>query len=117
MIIREPGFYASKAGKCEVVAVHEGIAFGFVHSGTGKYVRVWTRSNGAQAYVDPLCDHDIIGPWQDKPKPIEAWAVLCERGACDKVFLNASVASEYALARDKYHPRLVHLREVTEETK
>ncbi len=114
-LIDKPGFYTSKAGKCEVVAVQDGFAFGFILGGENvKYVRVWNCSDGSQAYVDGLCDHEITGVWTDKPKPIEAYAVIVD---CYKKPLFMSAEDLLWWKRDKSeafiknHCRIVSLIE------
>ncbi len=81
MLIDKPGFYASKAGKCEVVAVREtsgGLsAIGFCAHGDAS---VWDAHDGGMVHVarDYSSCH-ITGPWVEPRKPVEAW-VVCGGG-------------------------------------
>lgn len=112
-IIDKPGFYTSKAGKCEVVAVKDGYAFGFIHAGEhARYVRVWSCADGAQAYVDALCDHHITGPYVEPRKPVEAWAVVRTVG---NVHLFETRSCAVDCQRGYAGARLIHLREVEDE--
>lgn len=72
MIIDKPGFYASKAGKCEVVAVEDGYAFGFLHGpGSCKWVKTWEASSGYPTYNSAASDEEISGFWVEPRKPVE----------------------------------------------
>lgn len=71
-VIRGPGFYTSKAGKCEVVAINGNHAIGWSHMGGGV---TWFRDTGKLVARDSFFrpdDYDITSVWTDKPKPIEA---------------------------------------------
>jgi hypothetical protein len=71
MIIDKIGFYESKAGKCEVVAVRNGYAFGFDAFGS---CSIWTCDGGEMCWRIGVEDHTITGPWPPR-KPVEAWCV------------------------------------------
>ena len=107
MIITTPGFYASKAGKCEVVAIRNGVAIGWI--GDGNCSGVWACKDGDSGDFD---DH-ITGPWIEPRKPVEAWAVVFED---DDLLLEYSKEDAEECLKDweDKTARLVHLREVEE---
>ena len=111
MLIDKPGFYTSKAGKCEVVAINDGVAFGFANMDNQKFACVWDVYGGRCSQFSPRCD--ITSAYIDPPKPIEAYAVVTEIGRSlhpTKYDAIQTIAGLRGLT-----PRLVHLREVTEE--
>lgn len=115
MKIDKPGFYQSKAGKCEVVAIKDGLrAIGWIGEvGFG----CWLANGKFVSYgLYPTDEYDITGPYIDPPKPIEAWAVHTIAWVCPEYFADETTAKHRKGSIDpKYQPRLVHLREVTEE--
>lgn len=112
MIIKEPGFYISKAGKCEVVDVRKLQAIGWNQEGTAF---VWRRDDG---HVVTSGDSDnllnITGPWVDPRKPVEAWLLDWANGSAPEFFTcRMEALEELQLAKkDSPSARLVHLREV-----
>lgn len=111
MIIDKPGFYTSKAGKCEVVAVKGREAIGWDNSCIpGKTAQIWDVWSG-EPRVGCIAEHTITGPWIDKPKPIEAWAVVGRDGIFG---LYKTKDHAWGYCDTKYgppDPRLVHLIE------
>jgi hypothetical protein len=87
MIIDKPGFYESKAGKCEVVAVKVGYVSWAIGWCDDRPV-IWGAGSGRVEYaagLDSTAALDITGPWPPR-KPVEAWAV--DRGCgCYELFL------------------------------
>lgn len=73
-VITGPGFYTSKAGKCEVKWCDDEYAFGY---DVNRNCRVWDCQSG---WAFDARNHDITGPWTDKPKPIEMWRVCWGNG-------------------------------------
>lgn len=71
-IIDKPGFYSSKAGKCEVVAVKESctgrFAIGWNNFGAP---RIWDARDGYLIDTDDHSDQDITGPYVEPRKPVE----------------------------------------------
>lgn len=110
-VISGPGFYTSKAGKCEVVAVKDGAAIGW--DGAAMPAQVWEAKTGKSLMWPGIGTHDIIGPWIDKPKPIEAWAIFVGNGL-QRLFYNKAQADK--VMRDYDDGRLVHLIEAEDRT-
>lgn len=108
MIINKPGFYISKAGKCEVVAVKGIRAIGW-HEGGAAFV--WWCQNGELVFPHNSGDRFYItGPYVEPRKPVEAWAVLT-RSMEPRLFLNEEDAKLYHSSFTGPIP-LIHFREV-----
>lgn len=107
-VIDKPGFYTSKAGKCEVVAIRHGVAIGWVGDWTTS--GVWWCATGDSG--PGFEDYDITGPYIEPRKPVEAWAIFEEEAGC---FVAATISK---LEAEQFHKRctpamrLIHLREV-----
>lgn len=114
-LIEKPGFYLSKAGKCEVKYADDEFAFGYdVH----RIPCVWYCSTG---FAPDARNHDITSIWTDKPKPIEAWAVDYQVNEKDRAQVwfgeDESRARQYKDSIDASRtPRLVHLIEAEGRT-
>lgn len=109
MIIDKPGFYNSKAGKCEVVAVRGSWALGVDTDGLPT---VWAADDGT---TQALCFSrrlDITGPFVEPRKPVEAWAVVADGAGTYGVYLDKGKA--LTVHHGMIGARLVHLREVEE---
>lgn len=119
-VISGPGFYTSKAGKCEVVATRNGEAIGWSSRG---YSAKWDMISGyafRPGYIRCHLDEgdDITSIWTDKPKPIEAWAVELPTGA-RPLFQTKCEAMATIYDFLKFNPgtaRLVHLIEAEDRT-
>lgn len=113
-VINKPGFYTSKAGKCEVVAVKDGYAFGFLHSSERvRWVRVWSCENGYEADANATNNARIEGPFVEPRKPVEAWALVLKSGGYGGAFFSHDAALAKCCSLDG--ARLIHLREVEDE--
>ncbi len=74
VIIDKPGFYASKAGKCEVKFIDGDCAFGY-HL-VEDFPAAWSAVNGECISDHDNGRYDITGPYVEPRKPVEAWAVV-----------------------------------------
>ncbi len=111
MLIDKPGFYSSKAGKCEVVAVHGSYVFGRTPHG---YPAVWHAGGVLYLYDGTRIDGlDITGPWEPR-KPVEAWAVVCRAGNVRDLSVSKEASEQYRLAHWGLYARLIRLIEAPE---
>lgn len=110
-IIDKPGFYISKAGKCEVVAISQGFAFGFILGSDhpSRRARIWYADNGHSTEWANSC---ITGPYIEPRKPVEAWAIV-NKSANQRYLYWEKQDAEDAFGGEA--DRLIHLREVEDE--
>lgn len=107
-IIDKPGFYTSKAGKCEVVAVKDGVAFGFLPS---QVPAIWGAGDGSCFAPDDFERYYITSHYIEPRKPVEAWAVYEPNGRLWDIYTDEATAREIQGGVG----RLIHLREVEDE--
>lgn len=113
MKITQPGFYASKAGKCEVVAVRDGYAIGWDSGSTGNPRQAWACSDG-RAEIGVGRENDITAPWPPR-KPVEIYAVHTDAWVHPMVFFCKEDAErEKGDLGIHYHARLIRLIEAPE---
>jgi hypothetical protein len=94
MLISKPGFYHSKAGKCEVVAVQGAYAFGRTPHG---YPAVWHTNGTLHLYDGTSLEPgalDITGPWPPR-KPVEAWVEVHDDGHLEFALSRPSGSKTY----------------------
>lgn len=108
-IIDKPGFYTSKAGKCEVLAVRGDRAFGIVDNGSR--AMSWYCVDGSMSMLEERYrEWHITGPWVEPRKPVEGY-VSDLPGEAIRAFYTDKETAEHD------HPahRIIHLREVDEQ--
>lgn len=110
--IDKPGFYTSKHGKCEVLNVDGGWAFGYRFSKCRQKMSVptfWEAQNGRNHHGN---QYDITGPWVEPRKPMEAWCLIW--GINNRAYFERESDAFVDRANIK-GARLIHLREVEDE--
>jgi hypothetical protein len=112
-IIDNPGFYSSKAGKCEVEYVGKTWAYGNV----GGQVQVWTLDGTAIKFpwhgLKHSQDWAITSAYVEPRKPVEAYAVITsdEDGHFFRLSKSAAESTALSLERTGVTCRIIHLRE------